>query len=211
MALSRLRHPVREISRAPSLLLRARLVSSSSSRSLSRYFFLSFSHNSNVIHIIFFFRFFCCCCCCCCLDWWNIVDDFAFDRICCGVVGIVRVGMLEVGGYVSEFVLGGSFWLIIWDVWCNFYKRIMGFVDFTVLVLKIDLIDLNLKRESIGRKDSPRGTKWCSTDIWYFVDILCSLVTWIVLFQFQLCSNELDEGHEKTQLIHIWLSKCLVK
>jgi hypothetical protein len=25
----------------------------------------------------------------------------------------VRVGMLEVGGYVSEFVLGGSFWLII--------------------------------------------------------------------------------------------------
>ncbi|XP_062173817.1 dihydrolipoyllysine-residue acetyltransferase component 1 of pyruvate dehydrogenase complex, mitochondrial-like [Alnus glutinosa] len=36
MALSRLRHPVREISRAPSLLLRARLVSSSSSRSLSR-------------------------------------------------------------------------------------------------------------------------------------------------------------------------------
>ncbi|XP_059446842.1 dihydrolipoyllysine-residue acetyltransferase component 1 of pyruvate dehydrogenase complex, mitochondrial isoform X2 [Corylus avellana] len=35
MALSRLRHPVREISRAPSLLLKARLVSNSSSRSLS--------------------------------------------------------------------------------------------------------------------------------------------------------------------------------
>lgn len=37
MALSRLRHPVREISRAPSLLLRTRLLSSSASRPLSRY------------------------------------------------------------------------------------------------------------------------------------------------------------------------------